>query len=1198
MAQGYEQGDLVETEEAAASQDVLFYSSGQYGSGYMCGTGAYAEVISKKCFFRLEDTGETVEGHKVYRLKQVATGLYFKDYNLDSEGDSSDEGGFESGDNSDMTANADEALKVTCTLAVKKEIGEDFDDVFADATEGKANEQDLSYAAFVLRRAAASSTESQYFGHLGKPFHSPYGDTNAWHIYTAVKTQGKDCLLSYTAAYFGTGNEDPAVTYPAGTTPGTYKADLVAAAHAAWQKAFDALQVEGSFPLTDEETQAICDEIEKTMEALTDPSARYSLTAGRYLIHDSRATQLYATNATVNGKDAWACASITVPEPLDASITNYLWEVEIAGQDSVYLKHIATGLYAQSSSADNYHYELAKDPKAMKLDFTTTDPRGTFWIVPEKGQRVCTNPAGWMLSWTDANDAGNHFVFETVNVDDATLAQWAAQAKQDALNEKLKVVYTSADALYKAGTNYARPEGFTYTNDFSEAGKFVSPAEGADDTEKEANSHWWSNKKQGNEGTYEALVDLNDTTYFHSNWGGGEFTPSITNNHFLVAQLDQPASGDVYVKVAKRVTGNDFPTQFAVYGSNDFDRATAVAKNADNGNWTFQGYANISYTDSIESSGRNGNNLPDGVGVAFVHLDGSYKYIKLAATQTMYNAGSPANNRGYFCIAEMNIWPTTGLVKELSPEYGELMSAAPEVYNNLGEQINKAAAELAAGKATQAQIDELNKAVDAFNNNLPNPERVTTAIATAKAFLDNANANNMIGTELAQYDQTAADNLQNTLDKYAEFDKIDLISINAACDDINGSLVAFKASIKLPEAGKYYVIRSASTKVVPEDEKSAQGYVGAIYNAIVYSANNNNSAEVTATSTPVRFVFANHSSEVTADGETSFDAMKGELKDSVDISKDASFVWKAEEAQDGKMVLRNLATGMYLTGANGVMYQSTEPTPLAAEGVAAGTFNFNLGEDADGVTQYMNVKGATSTVVGWKSATDENSKWQIQQLEDGEYATETYAIKGVKQGNYYAATLPVTVNGDEDAIPYIVLGVDVEDNKILLIETDEVEAGEPFVYYVDQVSGKNTTVGTTFFGCDDLTSAEYVFEAQEGFGIAGTITEPVSIDKNAAYINNSNTVVAGPATIGVNGAYFTGMCEASSTKVDATLDLGKGVASLLTGIDAAKVEVLPSVVDVYSLNGQVIRKGVKAVQAAKNLPAGVYVIGGKKVLVK
>ena len=1170
MAQGYDQGDLIETEEAAASQDVLFYSSGRYGSGYMCGTGAYAEAITKKCFFRLEDTGETVEGHKVYRLKQVATGLYVKDYVLKSpEGDSSDEGGFASGDNSDMTANADDALKVTCTLAVKKEVGEKFDDVFANATEGNGNEQDLSFTAFVLRRAAASSATSQYFGHLGKPFHASYSDTNAWHIYTATKLAGKDCLLSYTTAYFGTGNEDPATTYPAGTTPGTYKAELVEAAHAAWQKAFDALQVEGSFPLTEAQTQDLCNEIEKAMEALSDPSARYSLTAGRYLIHDSRETPLYVTNTTVNDKDAWACAAVTVPEPLDASITNFLWEVEIAGQDSVYLKHLATGLYAQPTSADDHHYALAKDPKAMKLDFTTTDPRGTFWIVPASGQRVCTNNAGWMLNWTDEHDAGNHFAFEAVNVDDATLAQWAAQAKQDALNEKLAEAYETANTLFNSG--------YAYGKDFSTAGALVSKG-------------WYSNAKSPAEGSYEALLDNDPTSYFHSDYSK-TFTPSLEENHYLAAALDKPATGEIGIKVGKRMTGNDFPLQFAVYGAAALDTATVDGVFQDNTEWKHLGNADVYYSDSLGT-------IAKGVGLATINIEGSYNCLKLAAIKTTFNMSAPNPNRGYFAISELNVWEAADITKTLTPEYAELKQASPEVYANLEKQLAAALKEIEAEKATQAQLEALNAAVEDFNNNLPNPKRVTTALTTAKAFLDNANANNMIGTELAQYDQTAAENLQNVLDKYADFDKVDLASINAACDEINGSLAAFKASVKLPEAGKYYVIRSASTKVVAEADKNSQGYVGAIYNAIVYSANNNASSEVTAYTTPVRFVFANHSSEVTADGETSFDAMKGDLKDSVNIAKDASFVWKAEAAQDGKMVLRNLATGMYLTGANGAMYQSTEPTPLSAEGVAAGIFNFNLGQDANGVTQYMNVKGATSTVVGWQSATDENSKWQIQQLQDGEFATETYAVKGVKQGNYYAATLPVTVNGDEDLVPYTVVGIDVENNKLVLVEADEIEAGVPFVYYVDQVAGKNTTVGTSFFGCDDLTSAEYVFEAKEGFGMAGTITEPVSIDKNAAYLNNSNKVVAGPATIGVNGAYFTGMSEAAEADGDVTIELSKDVASLLTGINAAKVEVLPSVVDVYSINGQVIRKGVKAAQAAKNLPAGVYVIGGKKVLVK
>ena len=39
-------------------------------------------------------------------------------------------------------------------------------------------------------------------------------------------------------------------------------------------------------------------------------------------------------------------------------------------------------------------------------------------------------------------------------------------------------------------------------------------------------------------------------------------------------------------------------------------------------------------------------------------------------------------------------------------------------------------------------------------------------------------------------------------------------------------------------------------------------------------------------------------------------------------------------------------------------------------------------------------------------------------------------------------------------------------------------------------------------------------------------------------------------------------------------------------------------VDVYSVNGQLLRQGVDRNNATQGLPAGVYIVGGKKVLVK
>lgn len=1185
MAQAYQEGDLLETEEAVTSQDVLLMSTGGYHANeYLCGQG-YATSVSKDCVYRFEKVDGTADGHNLYVLKRVATGEYFADYTVDDNEDTSNSP-FD-GHMTKLTTDKAQAMKFTVVAGV-----ENSDDPRAAAAGGN---QDYSRAGFVLAtdHRAENGTNVQYLGHYSEPFYSIYNDTNYWLIFSVFQPTGKDKLLAYTTAYYGTDNADPALNYPAGTTPGYFKAGLVDEAHAAWQEAYDILQVEGSYTLTDEETNVLCDKIENTMTALKASDARFPLTAGRYLINDNRDTKLYLNATTVSNKDAWACSAYTVPEELDNSAANYLWDVEIAGQDSIYLKHLLTGLYVQGTMADNNHYALGKEPVALKLSAPTAGNRAAFWITPKGNERACTNPAGWMLSWTDVNDAGNHFTFTAVDVDDAKIAQWAAEAKQNKLNETLSTTYANATAQYNGGNVFNRPEGATYTGLFTEDGKMVSA------TGDEDNSNWWCNKKQGNEGTYEALTDNDPTSYFHSNWGGGEFEPSIEKNHYLVAKLDAPASGDIMIKVAKRATGNDYPTQFAVYGANDFDKAAGTAS------WVFQGYADISYTDSVaytmkDAAGNDSiaSSIKDGVGVAYAHLDASYAYLRFSATKTQYNAGKPANNRGYFCLAQMNVWPTTGVVKTVTPEYQEALTAAPEVYATLGEEINKAAAELAANKATQAQIDALNAAIEAFKNNLPVPSRVTDAYNAAKAFLDAANTNNMIGTELAQYSQETADALQTTLAKYETFDKIDLVSINAAVNDINAAFNAFKGSVRLPEAGKFYTIKSASTKVVAEADKDSQGYQGAIYNAIVYSTGNNKSNSLSDANSAVRFTFANHSSEVTADGETSLDAMMSSLSDSISLKDDASYVWKAETAQDGKMVLRNLATGMYLTGVNGKLYQSTEPTPILGEGVKPNVFRFNLGEDAKGVTQYMNTKGATGTVVPWKDPADENSYWQFNELADDDYTTECFAVKGVKEGQFYACTFPVAVTPDGNAVLYTVLGVNEAKDKLILAEVeDEVPAGTPVILLADVLTNNGEgTVGNLTVGCEDLASAKFVFEPKVGDGLCGVLCEPVEIAETCGHLANGK-IVTGAYTVPCNGAYLAN-AAITAEKGKASIDLAKGVGDTLTGIDDAKVVVLPSVVNVYGINGQLIKKSVKAANATKNLPAGVYVIGGQKVLVK
>ena len=150
-------------------------------------------------------------------------------------------------------------------------------------------------------------------------------------------------------------------------------------------------------------------------------------------------------------------------------------------------------------------------------------------------------------------------------------------------------------------------------------------------------------------------------------------------------------------------------------------------------------------------------------------------------------------------------------------------------------------------------------------------------------------------------------------------------------------------------------------------------------------------------------------------------------------------------------------------------------------------------------------------------------------------------------------------------------------------------------------AGQMTTLGfTQVVTANDLTEGNYTYETKNVNGLQGVLTEAVKIPAGKAYINNGAVAVApeAGADIAANGAYFYGDASTTAEEGDETLELGKLVGNALTGIDATKVIVLPAKVDVYSIDGKLLRQGVKSSNAAKNLPAGVYVIGGQKVLVK
>ena len=1210
MAQAYREGNLLETVEAVTSQDILLNGTGNMGGGqYLCGQG-YSSTVTKDCRYRLEQVSGQVDGLNLYVLKQVSTGLYVKDYTLQttdddqtSQYDTSDYpfGGYGIA----VTADKAEAMQFTVSLAV-----ENGTDPRSKTTQGQA--QDLSQPSFVLATKQPSANGSiQFLGHYYKPFYAVYEDTNAWQIHAVDEPQGKEKLQAYMDAYFAN-NTDPAVTYLAGTYPGACPAELVEAAHATYTEANAALNAD-EFTLTDEQVNDLCNRIESSIEKLK--TSTNPMVDGIYFIHDSRGmfnagNTMFLYGDKGNGQDyISANGNYTKPAKLDADAVKYLWRVKLVNGDSATIQNVLTGLYFTHKIAVANHYGLSQSENIVMLrkGSETGDKfnLSSFYIKNTKNtERACTNPAGWLLNWNQDNDPGNQFVFESVTEDELNAV--LEEAKQDVRNEKLASLYGDAVYALNKGISYAPAASYVLDNDFSAEGALVRH------TGDENNTPWYCNNKQGNEGTYEALTSegWDGTTYFHSDWSGGAFEPSISKNHYLVAELEQDATGDILVKVAKRACGDDYPTQFAVYGANKFNKENPNATE-----WKFQGLADINYTDSVavtytdvDEKGKKKveggtKTVPDAVGIAAMHLDGSYAYIKLAATKTLFNASNPLTNRGYFAIAKLNIWEAAEpVVKSYTPELQDVQNTNEAVITELQTQIEAAGKQVADSSATDAQIASLQAALDAFNNNYPDPSRVTTALAEASSVYNAASSKNLIGDKLAQYPTKVAEKLANVITKYQSFNSVKLADINAAVNEINAAVAEFKASIKLPEAGKFYTLRSAAKKF---ENKAGNDSKGVTYRAIIYSESNNATTEVTGSFTPVRFYRMDGSSAIN-DSASFADADFTKLQDTISVADDARLVWKAEASANGQITFRNLATGMYLTGANGKIYQSVEATPINVEGIAPETFRFNAGKDENGVTQYMNAKAAFNTIVTWNDTADVNSNFFIEEVAKDKIANQSFYLANVKEGQFYAGTFAVDIAATDGYItPYKVIGVN-GDKLVLGAYDDVVEAGTPFIYSVDMVittaSGVPTTLGfTQVVTANDLTEGNYTYETKNVNGLQGVLTEAVKIPAGKAYINNSGAVAVAPeagADIAANGAYFNGDASTTSEEGDETLELGKQVGNALTGIDATKVIVLPAKVDVYSIDGKLLRQGVKSSNAAKNLPAGVYVIGGQKVLVK
>lgn len=1185
VAQDYGQGALLETPEQIVGKDVLLYEPGtssDHPSGYLNGSAKWTNTISDACiynFIKLEK--QSADGHPLYLLQQKSTGKYVKDPAKieGSEGESYVE----------YTDKKEDAFEMTVLNFVEESEGVDND----PRTAANSGKQDLSEKGFVLCRNEFDIDEETgeqspvYIAGQWEPSYFPYTDTNVFRIYEFVVLKGQDKLMSYVAAFEVDQNK-----YTVGTTPGTYNEAILNAAVKAYEAATKGLENEA---ISDAEADKLCADLKKAYNDLMDKGFNALVDGGYYFIRTT--TNHWMTSEKKSGLDfLWGAGGVyegdKAPAAGEVQVADakYIWKLTSAGKkDLYYVQNLYTGTYM--SAVPNAAFKVDKDcyilteektplfvafdgtedknnPAAKKLGFVFYQMKAD----STKGRQFHSKFANsGVFEWNDIANPNNIYLFN--DVAKADIDRIAAEVEQAKLNEKLNTIYGKALVDYSGSLAIS---GGTKDANFSNG------------LTKDS-TNFFCTVLQSNEGKIAALADgkfgkNNDVnSYFHTSWSGGQFKPSLDRYHYVGVDLKKEISGGIMVKIAKRRTYNDYPMEFAFFGSND---PKAVRDSAE---WTLLGCGKVDWSigmplkAGVDADCEKDTVIPNAIGVAGTTFEGSYRYIKCAAIATQYNINNPIATRGFFCLSEMTVYsPAT-----IDPNGGLIQQVSEPVRKEIAAALEAAKKEVAAGKATQPTIDRLQKAYDAFMKELPNPQALLDAAKEAKTFANNVESQGFVGEELAQYAPAGLEALKAAVKAANEYDANGKSAkeILAEVEKLNTAVATFKEGINLPEADKIYRLRGASRKAWNKKLIS--------YKAQCYAKNNGNANTIyfTYPEGATNEAIVTNDNGVIADNEV-WETVTSALTDTLNSAL-TNYYWYVEKAEKGKIVLRNVGTGMYLSAQNGEVGQSVTPVEIPVILSKPLTFVFDAGKD-----KQLNVN-SNGQMVTWADPNDWNAQFTFEAVPQIDYAQLAMPVANEA---YQIVTLPVTVDAYcVQGTAYSLVG-ETDDKKFALAEiTEPIPAGTPFILGRDVENAEQALEnGAALFdyGMDAITNVselQYSTKALDANGIQGTLCEVDTVAAGYAYLRGSKVVATKNTVIGVNSGYFNAKHEKGVAAGDVNLELGKVVVDNITNAD---VVVLPSVVDVYSVDGVLVRKNVKAANATKGLPAGVYVVGKVKVLVK
>ena len=1135
---------LQEGDNTQTDQDGKDFTDGHSKNYFMVnnnGSVRMNQTHTNESIVRFYEVGVNSSDYPIYVMQSVATGKYFT----------------KEGFTSDTKAQA-YAFSIRLGIAVDEKGVENGEGATWEMYSNIVSMTRSKYAepngAWVL----CDAESKVYIGFIGDGFSfKSWIDTNNWYIKVAtqVDVPAETQFQEFFTKYFSLGFNE--ALFPVGDQPGCISREFYDEFYEEYLKAADLLNEEAS----DEAYLAAIQTLQGYLDRYENEVVK--VTPGYYVFKNvSRRGILTLTGDNKNARgnnlgmnksedyDAWTPASV---ESWNLNNAKLIWKVEDAKEEGkILLKNFGSQQYLTYNTKPEGYAMVDEE----SIGFTAKAVKGIEHTLTfgENGMvHVANYDENKLLNFNDPNDDASRWIVYPMSQE--VIDTMLTKVDQSAMNQKLQAL------VDQAGKDVA---GIKYENGFIEDAFYNFPADSGLVTRfMEVNSFATNEDKK--KCTKEAPFDGIADTYFHTAWGAQDVADQGTvGSHWVKFDLGTGVS-HLVIKFSKRKGAvNSHINSYSLSTIADETELTdpktvwskQLAKSADSIMYQFgDSTTHIAHYDFKEK-------------VRYILFDVTSTRGKHVAKWDEKTAGTGP----YWHCSEMRLYDADSCV--VNPQF-EMVDK--DIQARVDNALAQAKKELKERKAQKATYDELEAALKAYWENFPDPSSLLDALEVAQEMIDKA----VVGPGMAEFEEGAPQALQEVvtaISKAIDGKALTYAEIKKYEKQLDEAVALFNSKLNVPKPGKFYRMQCVKPFAPTQAGEHIQ------WGSYVYA----NSTDLAG------------------------QAHWGYNRDS-DIGYRYNTLWLAEKTEKG-FAFKNVANGLYLNNPydglteeeydkveSAVVAFSKEPKYFTLEAATTGKGAFLITFKKNSFLNF----DPNGNVVHYYDRNDDHALFTF--VEGTQKNVETSGIVDITSGKTQIVSFPFEVDAvvPEGVELYQVEGR--QDDKIVLspLPDEGLAAGTPFVVTSELALGEDSkpVVYPLIFDFaivdyTELAALDYDYTPKVVNGLVSTL---LGIRPTAGYgyiVNNTVIPTTDDVKIPGGTGFFNNSLPAYEGEDTGAFIPAEGIISG-EGTAIENVTVVKNVAsDVYTISGVKVRQNVKAGVATKGLPKGVYIVGGKKVIVK